>query len=170
MCLQPGRDCPVRASPRPAGFDRAESHGMEIDADRLTVTLAARLGAIVPDGFYVSAADGMLWYAADSGRFPGQSSDCRVGRSGTYVGDNLRAHGETIEDQLTGIAMQAFDELQDYVDEASHDPWPGMRTPPRPLAEIRSGILYLWYGESDLTGPVALACEPIPLVEIQRDP
>jgi hypothetical protein len=60
-----------------------------------------------------------------------------------YARDNLQAHRETVEDQVTSIAMQALDELQDYVDEASHDPWPGMRTPLRPFAETRSGILHL---------------------------
>jgi hypothetical protein len=142
---------------------------MDIDADRLTETLAARLSAIVPDGFHVSAADGMLWYSADPRRFPGQLSDFRVGMSGTYVRDNLQTHGETAEDQVTGVAAQALDELQDYIDEASHEPWPGTRTPPRPFAEVRSRILHLWYGESDITGPVVLACQPIPLAAIQRN-
>lgn len=136
---------------------------MDIDADRLTVTLGARLTAIVPDGFHVSAADGMLRYSADQGRFPGQLSDFRVGMSGTYVRDNLQAHGDTAEDQVAGVAAQSLDELQGYVDEASHDPWPGTRTPPRAFAEVRGGLLHLWYGESDLTSPVVLACRPIPL-------
>jgi hypothetical protein len=141
---------------------------MDIDADRLTETLAVRLRAIVPDGFHVSAAEGMLRYSADPGRFPGQLSDFRVGTSGTYVRDNLRAHGETAEDQVTGVAAQALDELQDYISEAIHDPWPGTRTQPRPFAEVRSGILHLWYSQPDNTGSVVLACEPIPLLEIQR--
>jgi hypothetical protein len=140
---------------------------MDIDADRLTKTLAARLNAIVPDGFHVNAAEGMLWYSADPGRFPGQLSDFHVGRSGTYVRDNLRAHREAVEEQAAGIAGQALDELQDYIDEASHDPWPGVRTPPQAFAEVRSGVLHLWYGERDITGPVVLACEPIPLRDIE---
>jgi hypothetical protein len=41
---------------------------MDVDADRLTESLASRLAAIVPDGFHVRAADGMLWYSADVGR------------------------------------------------------------------------------------------------------
>lgn len=143
---------------------------MDIDADRLTETLAARLGAIVPDGFHVRAADGMLWYSADAARLPGQMSTFDVGMAGTYVRDNLHAHGETAEGQAAGVAAQALDELQDYVDEASHNPWPGIRTPPRPFAEVRSGVLHLWYGESDVTGPVVLACEPIPLEQIRRMP
>jgi hypothetical protein len=104
-----------------------------------------------------------------SGRFPGQLSGFREGIWGTYVRDNLRAHGENAEDQVTGVAGQALDELQDYIDEASHDPWPGTRTPPRPFAEVRNGILHLWYGERHITGPVVVACEPVPLVDIQRN-
>jgi hypothetical protein len=112
---------------------------MDSDPDRLTVTLGARLAAIVPDGFHVGAADGMLRYSAEQGRFPGQLSDFRVGMMGTDVRDNLRAHGDTAEDQVAGVAAQALDELQDYVDEASHDPWSGTRTPPRAYSEVRGG-------------------------------
>jgi len=142
---------------------------MEIDADRLTQALASRLRAIVPDGFHVSAGDGMLWYSADPGRFPGQLSDFEVGTAGTYVRDNLRAHHEAAADQLSGVAAQALDELQDYINEASHVPWPGTRTSPRAFAEVRGGVLHTWYGESDIGGTVVLACEPIPIVEIQQD-
>jgi hypothetical protein len=104
MCgraLEDARGQPPAASPGPAGFDRAESHGMEVDADRLTETLASRLRAIVPDGFHVSATDGILWFSTDPGRFPSQLSDFRVGVAGIYVRDNLhnlRAHGEDAED------------------------------------------------------------------------
>ncbi len=82
--------------------------------------------------------------------------------------DNFEVHGQTIGDRLAGIAAQALDELQDYVDEATQDPWPGTRTPPRPYAQVRGQPLHLWYGGPDITSPVVLACEPIPLVEIQR--
>jgi len=41
--------------------------------------LADRLAAIVPDGFHVQAAGGMLWYSSDAGRFPGQISNYQVG-------------------------------------------------------------------------------------------
>jgi len=143
---------------------------MDVDADRLTETLASRLTAILPDGFHVEASDGMLWYSADEGRFPGQLSNYDVGRVGTHVRDNLEAYGDTAEERVAGIAAQALDELQDYVDEASHDPWPGNGTPPRPFAEVRGQALHLWYGGPDITSPVVLACESIPLVQIQRLP
>jgi hypothetical protein len=142
--------------------------GMNVDADRLAEALARRLAAIVPDGFHVRADDGMLWYSSDPGRFPGQLSNYQVGSSGTYVRDNLDTRDDTAEDRVTVVAAQALDELQDYVDEASHDPWPGVRKPPRPHADIREQALYLWYGGPDISSPAILACEPIPLTEIEQ--
>jgi hypothetical protein len=131
-----------------------------MDADALTALLAGRLAAIVPAGFHVQARDGMLWYSADQGRFPGQQGDYRTGQAGTYVRDNLGAFGDTDADAVTGVAARALDELQDYVSEATHDPWPGTTAQPRPYARIRDSMLYLGYGDPD--API-LACTPIPL-------
>jgi hypothetical protein len=144
---------------------------MNVDPDRLTEVLATRLAAIVPDGFYVRGMDGMLWYSAQAGRFPGQLGDYHVGGSGTYVQHNLDAYLEDYSpaESLTSVAWKALDELQDFVDEASHDPWPGQRTPPHPHAEIREGALHLWYGGDDSTSPVVLACEPVPLGLVERE-
>jgi hypothetical protein len=144
---------------------------MDVDADRLTEALAGRLAATVPDGFHVRAADGMLRYSADEGRFPGQLSNYHVGSADTYIRDNLETHGDTAGERVAGVAARALDELQDYFDEASHDPWPGTGTgtPPRPFAEAR-GQAHFWYSGPDITGPVVLACEPIPFVQIRRLP
>jgi hypothetical protein len=62
-----------------------------IDVEELTRMLAGRLAAIVPDGFYVEAANEMLWYSAEGGCFPGQSGNYQVGRSGTDVRVNSKA-------------------------------------------------------------------------------
>ncbi len=142
---------------------------MTIDTDEFTRMLAARMAAIVPAGFHVEAADGMLWYSADDGRFPGQSGDYRAGRSGTYVRDNLDVTGledggQACDDALARVAAAALGDLQDYVDEATHEPWPGrLGRPPQPCAQVRGQRLHLWYGQPDLGGAVVLACEPIPL-------
>lgn len=56
-----------------------------VDADRLTTLLADRLAAIVPDGIYVEAGAGMLWYSAQEGRFPGQSGSYHADRAGSHV-------------------------------------------------------------------------------------
>jgi|SRR5579864_7340287 hypothetical protein len=126
------------------------------------------MAAIVPAGFHVEAGDGMLWYSADEGRFPGQLGNYGVGKSGTFVRDKFDGHGGTVADRLAGAAAQALDELQDFVDEASHDPWPGERTTPRPYAQVRDELLHLWYGGPDITSPVVLAWQPIPLAQLRR--
>jgi hypothetical protein len=140
---------------------------VDVDADRLTQMLAGRLAAIVPEGFQVGAADGMLWYSADHGRFPGQRGDYQTGMSGTHVRLNFDVDGRTAGERLVSVAAQALSELQDYVDEATHEPWPGERTPPQARAEIRDAALRLWYGEPGAGGRVVLGCDPIPLADIQ---
>ena len=135
---------------------------MMTDIDRLTSLLADRLAAIIPDGFHIEATDGMLRYSCDDSRFPGQLGNYHVGTAGTYIRVNFESRG------LTEVAEQALDELQDYIDEATRDPWPGDRTPPRPHAQIRDGALHMWYGGADPIAQAVLACEPIPLSELQR--
>jgi hypothetical protein len=151
-----------------------------VNADDFTAFLADRLAAIVPAGFHVEARDGMVWYSADPGRFPGQQGDYRTGQAATHVRDNLNAYADPSAhadpsayayayadpsadpdaDGVTGVATRALDELQDYISEATHDPWPGTRAQPRPHARIRDSMLYLGYGDPE--APV-LACAPIPL-------
>jgi hypothetical protein len=143
---------------------------MSVDPDRLIEVLASRLAAIVPDGFYVRGMDGMLWYSCQPGRFPGQLNNYHPGATGSFVRNNLEACQETgtPEQALASVGRWVLDELQDFVDEATHDPWPGERTPPHPHAEIRGHELHLWYGDADSTAPVVLACEPVPLALIER--
>jgi len=62
------------------------------------------------------------------------------------------------------VATQALDELQDYISEATHDPWPGLRSQPSPHARISGATLHLWYGDSS---NVTLACAPIPLADVR---
>lgn len=141
---------------------------MNVDLDEFAAALARRMAAIVPDGFHVEAAEGMLWYSADSGRFPGQLGNYRVGRSRTHVHGNFNSHGLTDEERIAGVAAQALDELQDYVDEATHDPWPGTNRPPQAYARVRDRVLHLWYGGPNVDSGIVLACEPIPLVDLQH--
>jgi hypothetical protein len=124
-----------------------------VDVDRFAGILASRLSAIVPAGIGVRASDGMVWYSATSG----------AGQAGSHVRDNLGVYGETDEDNIVGLAVQVLDELEDYVGEATRDPWPGQTSQPSPHAEIRHGSLHLWYGDPD---DVVLAAEPIPLAGI----
>lgn len=139
-----------------------------VDPDKLAAALADRLAAIAPDGIHVQAADGMLWYSC-AGRFPAEPDSYRPGSSGTYVRDNFEAHAEdmTDADSATAVGRRALDELQDFVDEATREPWPGTTTPPHPFAEVRSETLHLWYGDTNISDDPVLACEPIPLASLR---
>jgi hypothetical protein len=52
-----------------------QNRNVLVDIERLTLLLANRMAAIVPDGFRIQAEDGVLWYTADAGRFPGQAGN-----------------------------------------------------------------------------------------------
>jgi len=118
--------------------------------------LADRLGAIVPDGFDVRAEEGTLWYTAAAERFPGQSGNYLGGGAVTDVGVNFSAGGSTDQERLVWVAKLVLDDLQDVVDEQTHDPWPGDTTPPSAYAQICDSMLHLWYGGTD---EVVLACD-----------
>jgi uncharacterized membrane protein HdeD (DUF308 family) len=138
-----------------------------VDVDDLTALLtpllADRLSVIVPTGFYVKAADGMLRYSADEERSPGQHGDHRAGGSSTHVRRALGRHGETAEDHIVDAAVRVLDDLRDYIQEAGDDSWPVTGNPPRSHAQIRDSMLYLWYGDHDDTG---VKCKPIPLPRV----
>ncbi len=136
---------------------------MDVDVDAFAALLAARLAAIVPEGFHVTLAGDMLWFRSDQGRFPGQQGDYNVGSTGTWPQQDFMTCTEyegTAEECAADVARHALDVLQDYIAEAIHEPWPGQRAMPEPRAQVRGSVLHLWYG-----GPagVVLACEPIPL-------
>jgi hypothetical protein len=136
-----------------------------IDADKLAVALAERLAAIVPDGFDVRAMDGTLWYSFYADRFPGHY---RGGGSGTSVVATFDDYEEeSPSDRIVYIAKRALDDLQDVIDESSHEPWPGTVRPPSPHAQIRGDMLHLWYGSPEITDEPVLACEPIPLTSLR---
>lgn len=134
-----------------------------MDLDQLTAVLTDRLSAMVPAGFHVAAADGMLWYSAEEGKFPGQSGNYRVGQAGTHVRENFGAYGASAEENMVGVAVQALSELQDYISEATHTPWPGTTSQPSPQGQILDSYLHLWYEDRD---NAILACEPIPLTDV----
>ena len=142
---------------------------MDVDPDRFAALLAASLAAIVPDGFHVTLEGDMLWFRSDEGRFPGQQGDYATGTAGIGPQEAFLTCMEyqgAAEACVADAARHALDALQDYIAEATHDPWPGQRTMPEPHAQVRGSTLHLWYGTAD--DPV-LACEPIPLASFARE-
>jgi hypothetical protein len=125
-----------------------------MDAKRLAELLAQRFDAIVPDGFHVSEQDGMLEYRVDS-----SAALWPRGGSGSYIAENL-GNGDTMEERVRWCAEEVLGQLQDSVDLASGEPWPGDRTVPRAHARVIDGKLHMWFGDAEK--PV-LECEPIDL-------
>jgi hypothetical protein len=125
---------------------------VSVESDRLARLLAERLNEIAPPGFRVAADGGMLFYSATATVRP-------AGSSGTHVGENF-GDGSPLAERIRAVSEQALDEFQDYVAEATTEPWPGQRQAPAPHAEVRGPRVHLWYGAAD--APV-LECSPIDL-------
>jgi hypothetical protein len=106
----------------------------------------------------------MLWYSAAEGQFPGQAGNYQPGSSGSYVRDSFGVFGTSIEENAIGVGVKVLDELQDYISEATHEPWPGRTKQPKPNARIVDSQLSLWYGDRDT---VVLACDPISLADLE---
>jgi hypothetical protein len=118
----------------------------------LARALSDRLHRIVPKGFHVWEADGLLRYSADSPVYGG-------GASGSYIAENLH-NGDTMDERICWCAEYVLGEFQDFVAETTTEPWPGGRTMPSAHARVIGNKLHLWFGDAD--APV-LECEPIDL-------
>ena len=79
---------------------------------------------------------------------------------------NFGVGDHTAGERLVRVAAQALSELQDYVDGATREPWPGEQTPPQAYAEIRDAGLRPWSG-GGAASRVLLGCDPIPLADIE---
>jgi hypothetical protein len=109
--------------------------------------------AVVPVGIGVAVGQDMIWFDAAG---LGQG-----GTAGTHACQWLD-EGEGERDGLIVEACwRALDDLEDFVDEATTEPWPADRgQPPSPAARIEGRTVRLWYGEPEQ--PV-LELEPVPL-------
>jgi len=112
-----------------------------VDAVRISELLADHLDAVVPDGIRVRAVNGMLWYSADR-------VGVRSGSAGSYIEANLH-NGDSDEERLARCCEMVLSQLQDFVDEATAEPWPGGLRPPKPRAEVRDGLLRLWWEDEE---------------------
>jgi hypothetical protein len=135
-----------------------------LDIEQFINELTDRLSVIAPKGFRVTTGDGLIWYSTNEGdNFSSKAETQGARRSGTYIRANFGVYGPSEEDNFIGAAVQALSELQDFVSEATGEPWPGTTAQPEPHARIDRHQLYLWYGNS--ADPI-LACRPIPLILI----
>jgi hypothetical protein len=130
--------------------------------DELAALLAERFQRIVPRGFSIEVNRGLVVFSADEAlRFPGQTGG-GPGSSGSWVRENFESSSGSVEERVLAVSETALNELQDYVDEATTEPWPGVGRPPFVRASIRDGQLHLWFADSETT---ILECEPIDLTE-----
>lgn len=133
-----------------------------MDAGALVREMADRFRAVVPRGFHVAiGSDGTLWFSYDQGRVPGQQGVFQPGTAGTHLRHNLLTVSGTPAERVVAAAKQALEDLQDYVDEVSHEPWPGLRRPPSARAQVSDGLLHCWYVDGE---EVVLELDPVPLV------
>jgi hypothetical protein len=109
--------------------------------------------AAVPVGIGVTVRQDMVLFDAAG---LGQG-----GTAGTYACQWIHL-GEGEQDELIVEACRrALDDLEDFVDEATTEPWPADRgQPPRPAARIKGQTVRLWSREAEQ--PV-LELEPVPL-------
>lgn len=128
-----------------------------VDPDKLARALADRFQRIVPAGYYVREENGVIWYAADA---PLHGHDSNA----SYFTETFDSYGQTAVERIAGSAEHAMNELQDFVDESSTEPWPGKRTVPRAHAAVRHGMLHIWFGDADAP---ELECEPIELASLE---
>jgi hypothetical protein len=88
------------------------------------------------------------------------TSAWRSGTAGTYACQWLyqgQGEGERV---LAEACRRALDDLQDFVDEATTEPWPGSRTVPEAGTRIEDRKVLLWYGDR---GAPVLLLEPLPV-------
>jgi hypothetical protein len=126
-----------------------------MDATSLANVLASRFQAVVPAGFHVEAEGEMLWFSVDKG------VGYWGGSAGTYAVRDFLAKVEAPFDWRVATAAEfALNDLQDFVDEESTEPWPGQHTPPVAHSAVRGGMLYIWFGDE---GSEDLALLPVEL-------
>jgi len=128
------------------------------DAEQLAEELAERMREVVPSGIDVRADRGMLWFKDFLWSALHEQSPPI---SGSYACQVLKKEGDP-DNRLVEACSHALDDLQDFVDQNTREPWPGQTTVPSPGACIEGREVLLWYGH--IEHPV-LRLRPLPLDE-----
>lgn len=74
-------------------------------------------------------------------------SSYSAGRAGSYACQWLHRGTGSLSERVREAARLAFSDLQDFVDEETTEPWPGMTTPPTPDARIEARCVIVWFGD-----------------------
>jgi hypothetical protein len=136
---------------------------------KLVSLLASRLRVVIPAQFFVQVTEEGLLFTSDysyaapaSARWLYRPLALSEGIAWRFEGnENVREYDL---ESVVNSAWFALSRIQDFISEATTDPWPGSASQPGlPYAEVRDDALHFGYG--DPASPV-LACEPIPLTEL----
>ncbi len=120
--------------------------------------LVERIQEVLPAGFMIECDSErtMLWFKRQ-----GVS-----GYAGSYARQMLVGGSDNLEQRISAACRVALDDLQDFVDEETTEPWPGSKNVPPARALVDGGQVHLWYG--DIEAP-ALRLRPIHLENLSSD-
>jgi len=102
--------------------------------------LAVRLNEVVPAGFTV-AAENVSVRLSHEGRFVGATDMAELVEDSENF-DDLPANAAT-------AARAILSNVQDWITDITHDPWPGTRSLPNPDARVQDHVLDMWFGGDD---------------------
>jgi hypothetical protein len=111
-----------------------------MESQTLAQELCERMKEVVPPGIWISVDGDILVFRSDFG----------AGSSGSYACQWLDEGTGSLSDRAREACWHAFSDLQDFVDEKTTAPWPGLRTPPTAHARIENNSVIIWFGESQV--------------------
>lgn len=107
---------------------------------RFAAELADRLNEVVPTGFAVTAEDVTVELRRGD-QFVGSTDMAELVEDSENL-DDLPANLET-------AARAIMSNIQDWIADATSDPWPGIRSQPNPNARVQDQTLHIWFGDAD---------------------
>jgi hypothetical protein len=110
----------------------------------LAQDLCERMKEVVPPGIRLSVDGDIIVF----------QSDFNTGSSGSYACQWLHEGTGPQSERVREACVLAFSDLQDFVDENTTDPWPGLKTPPTPYARIDEDSVIIWFGDLQAPGLV----------------
>jgi hypothetical protein len=110
---------------------------LTVDSETLARELADRMNDVVPPGITIAVEGDLLVF----------QSDFDTGRAGSYASRWLNEGAGTLAERVREACRLAFSDLQDFVDEETTQPWPGLRTPPEAQTRLERGSVVIWFGD-----------------------